>query len=108
MEPFTPASLRSLNEREVGLWPNFDEPPKSEFLPDPAETYKRHISVPFSIRIPNFIGIRLIKRAVGLGQSTPHKSGTNGQPEMFSTISLRKIGGKYAVTDNRFIYLDLS
>ena len=69
IEPLTHASLRSLIQRQVGLWGNLDDPPKSEFLPDRAETYKRHFSVPFSIRIPNFIGIRQVERAVGLGQS---------------------------------------
>ena len=69
IEPLTCASLRSLIQRQVGLWGNFDDPPKSEFLPDRAETYKRHFSVPFSIRIPNFIGIRQVERAVGVSQS---------------------------------------
>ena len=60
----------TLDSRQVGLWGNFDDPPKSEFLLDWAETYKRHLSEPSSVRIPNFIGIRLIERAVGLGQNT--------------------------------------
>ena len=51
------------------LWGNFDDTPKSEFSPDRAETYKRHFSEPVSVRIPNFIGIRQVERAVGLGQS---------------------------------------
>ena len=68
IEPLTHASFRSLIQRQVGLWGNFDDPPKSEFLPDRAETYKRHFSEPVSVRIPNFIGIRQVERAVGLGQ----------------------------------------